>query len=118
MALVVSILGILDLPRLHSILARLLAAQLQTRTSFLRPIIVINDPTSEGGQVIEGSPSTFINDLAVARLGDRVSCAHGECTIVSGDETLQVDNRAVAREGDSTACGATLVATQKDTGVL
>ncbi|MDU8339589.1 PAAR domain-containing protein, partial [Pseudomonas syringae pv. actinidiae] len=43
----------------------------------MRPIIVVNDPTSDAGQVLEGSPSTFINSLAVARVGDRVSCPHG-----------------------------------------
>jgi uncharacterized Zn-binding protein involved in type VI secretion len=90
----------------------------QTRTIPVRPIIVIDDPTSGGGRVLEGSPSTFINGLAVARLGDRVSCPHGECSIVSGDETLLVDDRAVARDGDRVSCGARLVATQKDTGVL
>ena len=84
----------------------------------MRPIIVFNDPTSDGGRVVEGSPSTFINGLAIARVGDRVSCPHGECTIGSGDETLLDDDRAVARDGDLTACGARLVATQKDTGVL
>ncbi|RMM31644.1 hypothetical protein ALQ80_100254 [Pseudomonas coronafaciens pv. oryzae] len=81
----------------------------------MRPIIVVNDPTSDAGQVLEGSPSMFINGLAVARVGDRVSCPHGIGTIVSGDETLLVDGRPVAREGDFISCGARLMATQQDT---
>lgn len=84
----------------------------------MRPIIVINDPTSNGGRVVEGSPSTFINGLAIARVGDRVSCPHGECSIASGDGTLLDNDSAVARDGDLAACGAQLVASQKDTGVL
>lgn len=84
----------------------------------MRPIIVVNDPTSNGGRVVEGSPSTFINGFAIARVGDRVSCPHGECSIASGDETLLDNDRAVARDGDLAACGAQLVASQKDTGVL
>lgn len=84
----------------------------------MRPIIVINDPTSNGGRVVEGSPSTFINGFAIARVGDRVSCPHGECSIASGDATLLDNDRAVARDGDLAACGAQLVASQKDTGVL
>ncbi|WP_339498334.1 PAAR domain-containing protein [Pseudomonas silesiensis] len=84
----------------------------------MRPIIVLNDPTSEGGRVVEGSPATFINGLAIARAGDRVSCPHGDCTIGSGDDTLLDDDKAVARDGDLTACGARLVATQRDTSVL
>ena len=84
----------------------------------MRPIIVIDDPTSDGGRVCEGSPWTDINGLAVARVGDRVLCPHGECMIESGDETLLDDDRAVARDGDLTSCGARLIATQKDTGLL
>ncbi|MCJ7957068.1 MULTISPECIES: PAAR domain-containing protein [Pseudomonas] len=76
---------------------------------------MINDPTSDGGRVLEGSLETTINGLAVARLGDRVSCPHGIGTIVSGDETLLVEGRPVAREGDLISCGATLIATQTDT---
>jgi uncharacterized Zn-binding protein involved in type VI secretion len=81
----------------------------------VRPIIVMNDPTSQGGRVLEGSPGTFINGLAVARVGDRVSCPHGACKIVSGDETLLIDNQPIARDGDFVACGARLMATQQDT---
>ena len=84
----------------------------------MRPIIVIDDPTSDGGRVCEGSPGTDINGLAVARVGDRVLCPHGERMIDRGDETFLVDGRAVARDGDLTSCGARLLATQKDTGLL
>jgi uncharacterized Zn-binding protein involved in type VI secretion len=78
------------------------------------PIIVLNDPTNQGGLVIEGSPSTFLNGLKVARLGDSVLCPHGLCSIGSGDESVLIDNLPVAREGDRLICGAVLVATHDD----
>lgn len=84
----------------------------------MRPIIVINDSTSNGGRVVEGSSSTFIGGQAIARLGDRVVCLHGECRIASGDNTVQVDGIPVARDGDLTNCGARLIAAQLDTGIL
>ncbi|RAU43112.1 MULTISPECIES: PAAR domain-containing protein [unclassified Pseudomonas] len=80
----------------------------------MRPIIVLNDPTSAGGRVIAGAPSTFLHNLNVARLGDAVLCPHGLCKIVSGDSSLLIDDRPVARQGDLLACGATLLATYTD----
>lgn len=80
----------------------------------MRPIIVLNDPTSAGGRVIEGSPSTVSNGLNVARLGDAVLCPHSPCSIDGGDGSLLIDGRPVARDGDPLECGATLIATYTD----
>jgi uncharacterized Zn-binding protein involved in type VI secretion len=77
--------------------------------------IVLGDPTSHGGKVIEASGFSATGNIRVARVGDMVTCprkGHGTCAIVSGDPTVIVDGKPVAREGDQTACGAKLIATQ------
>lgn len=82
--------------------------------------IVLGDRTSHGGTVIEASGHTSTGDLAVARLGDKVSCpkkGHGTCPIISGDPTVIIDGKPVARAGDKTACGAVLIASQSFTSV-
>ena len=88
------------------------------REVVMRPIIVLNDPTSDGGKVLEGSSTSLINGLPVARVGDKVSCPHGVGVIVTGDASTVVDGRAVARDGDLISCGARLIATQLDSGIL
>ena len=80
--------------------------------------IVLGDKTSHGGNVIQASGQTFTGGVAVARVGDQVTCpihGHGTNAIASGDATLIVDGAAVAREGDKTVCGATLIASQAAT---
>ena len=80
--------------------------------------IVLGDKTSHGGTVIQASGETFTGNVAVARVGDKVTCpirGHGTNAIVSGDASLIVDGAAVARAGDTTACGATLIASQNAT---
>ena len=82
------------------------------------PIIRLGDKTSHGGAVIEASPHTTSGNIAVARMGDKVSCplpGHGSTPIISGDATMIVDGKPVARQGDKTACGATLIASQQAT---
>lgn len=82
------------------------------------PLIVIGDKTSHGGTVIEASGFTSTGEVAIARVGDKVSCpkkGHGVCAIVSGDPTLIIDGKPAAREGDTTACGAVLIAGQSFT---
>jgi uncharacterized Zn-binding protein involved in type VI secretion len=80
------------------------------------PVIRLGDKTSHGGAVLEASPHSDSGGIAIARLGDKVSCPkHGTGTIVSGDTTMIVDGKAVARNGDKTSCGATLIAGQQAT---
>ena len=80
------------------------------------PVIRLGDKTSHGGAVVEGSPHSDSGGIAIARLGDKISCPiHGGGTIVSGDMTMIVDGKPVARNGDKTSCGAVLIAGQQAT---
>ena len=80
------------------------------------PVIRLGDKTSHGGAVLEGSPHSDSAGIAIARLGDKVSCPiHGNGTIASGDQTMIVDGKPAARNGDKTSCGATLIAGQQAT---
>lgn len=72
-------------------------------------IIRVGDPGSHGGSVTTGSPDTFANGLAVARVGDTYNCPiHGPNPIATGSPDTTANGQAVARVGDTTACGATL----------
>lgn len=81
-----------------------------------KALITIGAMTTHGGQVIQGNVTTTINGIAVACIGDKVTCpisGHGGVTtIVTGDSAFLINGRAVARHDDKTACGATLIANQ------
>ena len=80
--------------------------------------IVLGDRTSHGGHVIEASGVSATNGIAIARVGDKVTCpraGHGTCIIVSGDLTVIIDGQPVARDGDKIECGAVLIANQSMT---
>jgi uncharacterized Zn-binding protein involved in type VI secretion len=55
-------------------------------------------------------------------VGDKVTCpqqGHGGTTvIVTGDPNVIIDGRQAARHGDKTACGATLLSSQGNTGSI
>lgn len=81
-------------------------------------IIRIGDTGSHGGSVTTGSPDTFANGLAVARVGDTYNCPiHWPNAIVTGSPDTNANGRAVARVGDTTACGATLQGGSSNTEV-
>ena len=84
-----------------------------------RPFIRIGDKTDHGGVVIEGAPTTDIDGVRIARIGDKVTCpkrGHGQVTVIaSGDPSCVIEGQAAARQGDKTACGATLIAAQTTT---
>jgi uncharacterized Zn-binding protein involved in type VI secretion len=81
-------------------------------------VIRIGDPGSHGGTVTTGSPDTFANGLAVARVGDTYDCPeHGPNPIATGSPDTTANGAAVARVGDTTACGATLQGGSPDTEV-
>ncbi|WP_248858978.1 PAAR domain-containing protein [Stenotrophomonas maltophilia] len=67
--------------------------------------------------MLTGAPSTFINNTAVARVGDKASCPKhgGFFAIVTGDHTFMIDGRPLARHGDSLACGCRLLASRQST---
>lgn len=58
-------------------------------------------PISVGGQIETGSPDTYVNGRAVARLGDtiRADCGH-TAEIVSASATVFANKIQVARDGD------------------
>lgn len=85
----------------------------------MRPLIRIGDTTDHGGVVVSGAGSDIVEGKPVARVGDTVTCpikGHGPTVIVSGDSSLIVEGQPVARQGDKCACGATLIASQGDSG--
>jgi uncharacterized Zn-binding protein involved in type VI secretion len=76
--------------------------------------IVLGDPLSSGGQVLQGSPMTDIDGKPVARIGDPALCKrHGPTRIASGDSTVIIDGQPVARHGDLCACGCSLMSSQQ-----
>ncbi|MES3022692.1 MAG: PAAR domain-containing protein [Pseudomonadota bacterium] len=84
----------------------------------MRRIILLNDPTSHGGQVSSVTATHFtIGGIAVARVGDKCTCPlHGQGTIVEGDPHHTIDGIPVAYVGHKTSCGATLQATVPNFG--
>lgn len=63
------------------------------------------------GQIIEGSSDTLVDEIGVARVGDKATCSrkgHGEPSIVSGSGSTLTNGRPTARIGDSLSCGAVI----------
>lgn len=82
-----------------------------------RPFIVVGDTHTHGGKVTVGAPTSQTNEKAIARVGDPAQCEiHGSTTIATGDPNVRVQGRSAARDGDKLACGATLIASQSQTG--
>ncbi|MDU7388372.1 PAAR domain-containing protein [Atlantibacter hermannii] len=72
--------------------------------------ICVGDKTSHGGVVMTGSSQIFIDDRAVARKSDKVSCPeHGDNIIIEGDENHDDNGLPVALENGHCACGAVLI---------
>jgi uncharacterized Zn-binding protein involved in type VI secretion len=84
-----------------------------------KPVILLGDTTTHGGQVITASDSMTVNDIPVALVGHLVTCprCEGVFPIVQGSPSASVDDAAVARHGDVTACGAQLLASQSQVTV-
>jgi uncharacterized Zn-binding protein involved in type VI secretion len=79
-----------------------------------RAIIRQGDPTSHGGEVIEGSLVDLCEGKPIALVGHKVSCrkCKGIFEIIEGAPTTTFYCKGVALEGMRTSCGATLIATQ------
>lgn len=79
----------------------------------------VGDATSHGGAISAGSPTTKVDGLAVARLGDAVTCPlhAGAQTITSASSIAKADGIGIARVGDSISCGATISAGSPTTEV-
>lgn len=75
----------------------------------------LGDITNHGGYIISGSPDSFTNGYAVARIGDLVSCPlHGINPIVSGAAFNSTNGFQDARIGDRTRCGSIIMAGSPD----
>lgn len=70
------------------------------------------------GSVTEGSLNTFVEDKAMARLGDKTSnCCGGQCfcpnQILTGSQKTFINNRPAARIIDTVSCGKFLTGSVK-----
>ena len=81
-----------------------------------KAIIVLTDPLSSGGSVVQTQQQKFkIDNLPVATLGDEVSCPiplHGSTKIVEGYEKFKINVLPIALHGHKVGCGCTLVGKQ------
>lgn len=82
----------------------------------------LGDSGSHGGNIISGASTTFINNKAVARVGDLYSCplkGHGITAISNGSTTVKIENKFVALRGISTAaCGSIINTGSPNTNAL
>lgn len=77
--------------------------------------ILIGDQTDHGGRVIEGDEFFSVSGKKVACLGHKVSCpkCKGIYPIIEGVDNVFI-NKKISVEGMRTACGARLIASQKE----
>lgn len=57
--------------------------------------------------IIEGSPSSFLDGMPIARVGDKCSCG---AVIVSGLSWIMVDGKPAAINASVTSCGGKVIA--------
>lgn len=77
--------------------------------------INIPEPGYPPTPIITGSPDTFTNSLAAARVGDLtpVHCLGTSChgsAVSSGSSTVFINSAAAARVGDDIGCGQIIAA--------
>lgn len=79
-------------------------------------VILKGDKTSHGGTVLEGFEQVTHNGIAVAGIGHLVSCpaCKGVFPIVDGTAQVSFCGVNLAVDGMQTACGARLIASQRD----
>lgn len=77
-------------------------------------IIRMDDPTSHGGKVIEGSMFDICHGKPIAFIGHKTFCplCKGTFPIIEGALMTTFYGKGVALAGMKTACGATLIPTQ------
>lgn len=70
----------------------------------------VGDGIDHGGVILTGSPDTFCDNVAVARVGDTAICEiHGEVTIIKGANGCYTNGLETARENDLMSCGGIIV---------
>lgn len=80
-----------------------------------RPLIRLGDRTSHGGVVLEGNGHVKINGQPAAALGDNTYCplCKGDFPISEALLHSSIGGRGTVVEGMRTACGASLIASQR-----
>lgn len=78
----------------------------------MRAVICKSDPTSHGGEVLEGNPRATANGHPIALKGHMTRCpqCQGDFPIVDGLGFHSFAGIGTAVEGMTTACGAVLIA--------
>ena len=80
-------------------------------------VIRINDKTTHGGTVLEGSSGVKFMGLEVSCLMDKVFCPlHGETYIIEGDETSKINGKPIALHGHRCGCGCSLISSLPNAG--
>lgn len=79
-------------------------------------VILKGDKTTHGGTVLEGFEQVSCLDISVAGVGHQVSCpmCKGTFPIIEGTPQVTFNGIALAVEGMKTACGAKLIASQRE----
>ncbi|WP_395403489.1 PAAR domain-containing protein [Pseudoduganella sp. UC29_106] len=82
----------------------------------MRAVICKGDRTSHGGRVLEGNPNVTTGGRPIAQLGHATICplCKGKFPIVEGVATHTYGGKPTAVEGMHTACGAILIASQRE----
>jgi len=78
----------------------------------MKGVIRLGDKTTHGGQVLSASANMKFEGIAVARVGDTVSCpipGHGLTTIVEGHEHFKDNGIPVAFNEHKCGCGCALI---------
>lgn len=81
-----------------------------------KAVICMGDSTSHGGKVLEGLPNATIHGKPVAARGHKVFCplCRGTFPISEGVPFHTFAGKNTAVDGMRTACGATLIASQRN----
>jgi uncharacterized Zn-binding protein involved in type VI secretion len=85
----------------------------------MRGVIRLKDRTDHGGYVETASSTMWVDGVAVALVGDRVSCpleGHGTTTILPGIGQIISDGKQVALHGFKGGCGCSLIASTTGMG--
>lgn len=80
-------------------------------------VIRINDKTTHGGTVLEGSAGVKFMGLEVSCLMDKVFCpVHGKTYIIKGVEISKINGKPIALHGHRCSCGCTLISSLYNAG--
>jgi type VI secretion system secreted protein VgrG len=64
----------------------------------------------QGGPILQGSPVSTANNMAIARVGDKMHCRSGKDVIKQGIPAILVDRKPIAKLNSKATHGGTIVA--------